>query len=332
MSVRPQPDVSVVIVNWNSKDILRQCLVSIGRNGGALDLEVIVIDSGSFDGCGAMLAAEFPDVRFLQSDKNLGFARANNEAARFASGEFLLFLNPDTEIVGAAIQDLHRLLQKPGAGIAGARLLNADRTLQTSCVQSFPTILNQVLNSEALRRLTPKSSLWGMRALFASDLSEREVEAISGACLMLRRTVFAAVHGFSEEYFMYAEDMDLAYRVRRAGYRNYYVPSATVIHYGGSSSGQAVSTFAAVMLPEAIWRFLRKNRGPLYGMAYRGAIGVSALARVCALKLAMALPGPDRARLRVSGAKWTAVLRWSVRRDDIVRRYYAPRERPLSAA
>ncbi|MCA1651988.1 MAG: glycosyltransferase family 2 protein, partial [Acidobacteria bacterium] len=300
-------DLSIIIVNWNSRDILRQCLASIAAHVPGTDVEIIVIDSGSFDGCDAMLHEHYPAVRFIQIGSNLGFAKANNVAAKEARGKYLLFLNPDTEVVGDAIDILRRALETlPGSGIAGSRLLNSNGTVQTSCIQPFPTILNQLLNSEPLRRWWPKSRLWGMAPLFDLTSKPREVEGVSGACLMVRRATFVEVGAFSEDYFMYAEDMDLAYKVRQAGYTSYYVPAATVIHHGGNSSGQAASTFAAVMLPEAIWRFLRKTRGGLYAFGYRTGMGISALLRLLALAAARSA---GQSGIDGSSRKWAAVLR-----------------------
>src|SRR5690606_31300734 len=136
------------------------------RHGWSSDIEVIVVDSASFDGCDKMLAAEFPAAVYIQSDSNIGFARANNLGLRHARGGYILFLNPDTEFIEPAIP---RLLESMTAdstiGAMGCKLLNRDRSLQTSCVQSFPTPLNQALDSEWLRIRTPHSPLWGMAAL-----------------------------------------------------------------------------------------------------------------------------------------------------------------------
>jgi GT2 family glycosyltransferase len=314
------PDVSVVIVNWNSREYLKKCIASIRDNTQHASIEIIVIDSASFDGADAMLQDCFPDVRFIQSHANLGFARSNNEASRHAVGEHLLFLNPDTELVGPAIDTmLESARAMSDGGVVGCRLLNADGSLQTSCIQSIPTIANQLLNSEFLRARWPKSRLWGMAPLHEGGRDPSEVEGVSGACLMVRRSTFEEVGRFSEDYFMYAEDMDLSHKVRSAGFRNYYVPAATVIHYGGSSSEQVVSTFAAVMMPEAIARFLAKTRGSAYSTMYRAGMGMSAAGRLALLFLARAA-GPGKAR--TSMHKWQAVLRWSIRRDGIVERYY----------
>lgn len=200
-------DVSVIIVNWNSREDLKRCIASIRMHTRDIEYEIVVIDSGSNDGCDQMLRENYPDVRFVQSATNLGFARANNRAFEEATGENLLFLNPDTELTGPAITRLRSHLHShPNAGIVGCRLLNSDGTLQSSCIQSIPTIWNQLLNSQFLRTRWPKSGLWGMAPLFQQGIAPREVEAISGACLMVRRHTFQQVNGFSEEYFMYAED------------------------------------------------------------------------------------------------------------------------------
>src|SRR4030066_516351 len=150
-------DLSIIIVNWNSKEYLRKCIASILAATNAIEFEIVVIDNASFDGSGEMLKQCYPQVQFIQSEKNLGFSKANNEAFRVTHGQYVLFLNPDTEIVGTAIPIMLGYLQQmPNAGSVGCKLLNADKTVQTSCIQPFPTILNQFLDSEFLRALWPK--------------------------------------------------------------------------------------------------------------------------------------------------------------------------------
>jgi N-acetylglucosaminyl-diphospho-decaprenol L-rhamnosyltransferase len=325
-------DLSIIIVNWNSREYLKQCLTTILTQVTDIEFEIVVIDSGSFDGCGAMLADHFPSVRFLQSAANLGFAEANNRAFLESRGDCVLFLNPDTEVVGSAIQTIYATLTTmPRCGIVGARLLNSDGSLQFSCIQAMPTILNRVFDSEFLRTRWPRSSLWGTTALYETTPEPREVEAISGACMMLKRSTFEEVGRYSEDYFMYAEDVDLSYKVRSAGFRNYYVPSATVIHHGGSSSRQAANSFAAVMTREATWRFLRKTRGTAYGLGYRMAMFASAIGRLIVLALSMPFRMSAGAEdvWKDSFRKWVAVLQWTMDRDDVVRRYY-PRNRAAS--
>ncbi|HJR59555.1 MAG TPA: glycosyltransferase family 2 protein [Vicinamibacterales bacterium] len=323
-------ELSIVIVNWNSQEHLKNCLASIAAHAGRLEPEVVVIDSGSFDGSDRMMAEHYPQMRFIQSSTNLGFAKANNRAFEATSGEAVLFLNPDTELVGPALEILlAALTSRPDAGLVGCRLLDSDGTVQSTCIQSIPTILNQLLGSDLLRRRWPRSRLWGMAALYDDRPGPHEVEAVSGACVLVRRQVFTKVGRFSEDYFMYAEDMDLSYKVRQAGYRNYYVPSATVTHHGGSSSDQAASAFAAVMMREAIWRFLRKTRGDAYALGYRIAMLCAATGRL-GLLAASRIGGRNGASRRASWQKWVAVLRWGVRRDAIVNRYYPLSNRPAA--
>src|SRR5579864_4649508 len=153
-----ESEVSIVIVNWKAAQVLRQCLASIYRSTCEARFEIVVVDNASFDGCGEMLRTEFPRVVFLQNKENHGFAAANNLAAQHSTGRYLLFLNPDTEVTPSAIEKMLTFLQRsPYAGAVGALLLNSDGTVQASCVQSYPSILNQVLDAEWLRKQFP---LW----------------------------------------------------------------------------------------------------------------------------------------------------------------------------
>jgi N-acetylglucosaminyl-diphospho-decaprenol L-rhamnosyltransferase len=323
---QPSLDLSIIVVNWNSAEFVRRCVDSIRAQTTGLTYEIIVADNASFDGCDRVLQEHAPYATYIQCEKNLGFAKANNHAFQRSRGASILFLNPDTEILGPAICLLYRVLQElPGAGAVGARLLNRDASLQTSCIQSFPTILNQALDCEYFRKQWPKSALWGTRAFLNDHLRPQEVQAISGACLMLKRETFERVGAFNEDYFMYSEDIDLCYKVQRAGYKNYYVPEAEVIHFGGNSSKQAPSNFSSVMMRESTMRFLRNTRGDLYGMGYRLAMLVSAVCRVGLLSISWLTRWSHvRRRLaRASLRKWLAILRWSVKRADSLNSYLA---------
>ncbi|OGV58954.1 MAG: hypothetical protein A2X49_16025 [Lentisphaerae bacterium GWF2_52_8] len=307
-------DVSIIIVNWNSAAFVRKCVSSVGEHTRGLSVEIVVLDSGSFDGCGEMLAREFPHVRFIQSDKNLGFARGNNVAARQATGRFLIFLNPDTELRGPAVSKLFEAAASlPKAGVLGARLLNSDGTLQTSCLQNFPTIANQILDADLLRKWFPRSRLWGTAPLYAEVSAPVEVEGISGACLMTPRTLFEQVGGFNEEYFMYYEDMDYCLKVHKAGWKSYYAPAAVVVHHGGQSSGGEHSKFSSVMMAESGWRFFRTQRSPVQAAMFRACLAAKAASRTCALALFCLFAPSESRRKRARSAlgKWTSVLRWA---------------------
>ncbi len=311
-------DLSIIIVNWNSIEFLKKCIPSILAGIHDIEYEIIVIDSASFDGCEKMLYENFPEVIFIQSLENLGFARANNRAFEHSRGRSVLFLNPDTEIDGSAINCIYEyLLKLPKAGALGCKLLNSDQSVQTSCIQSFPTILNQVLDSEYLRIRFPKSSLWGVAPLYEDKSKPSVVDAISGACIMMDRGFFEQVGKFSEDYFMYTEDIDLCYKIKQAGYLNYYLPEAKVIHHGGGSSQEAKSDFAVVMMRESMFKFLRKTNGYSYAWCYRISMLFIALFRIALLTISRLFNQSNEK----STQKWRAILQWCLRRDKLIKEF-----------
>jgi len=305
--------VCCVIVNWNSKEYLKGCLDSIQRCGQGIVRQCIVFDAGSFDGTGELIEREFPWVEFIQHPENCGFAAANNLAAARAREDVLLFLNPDTIVRDGCIQALMEALGTlPSAGIVAPRVLNADGSIQTSCVQSDPTPLNMAIDSEWLRKRFPRWRLWGNFEAFHSK-EPISVAAVSGACMMMRRQLFEALQGFRSEYFMYAEDVDLCLRVRRAGYQVYHVPGAEIVHFGGSSSGKQSSNWSVVMQRVALETYMRLNKGWVHAIAYRVLQGLSAMVRIGLLGGAVVV-GPTETRRRAKAAigKWLSVLRWAV--------------------
>lgn len=313
----PQPSsllpvlLSVIIVNWNSKDYLQKCLRSIERHCQRRDLEIIVVDGASYDGCGEMLAAEFPSVIFVQSTENIGFARANNLGAHSAKGDFLLLLNPDTEFIEDSISTMLDALNiLPDAGAIGCRLLNADRSIQTTSILTFPTILNRTLDSEFLRRSFP--TLWGMGPLFSGKTEPAQVEAVSGACILVRRELFEKVGGFTESYFMYCEDVDLCFKLQSTGLKNYHLPTTTIVHFGGGSSSHSVSNFSTIMMRESWYQFLRTNRGLGIALSYRFCMLLSALSRMLCIGPLLLFGNRVIRHGPRSWCKWFAVLRWSL--------------------
>lgn len=204
-------DLSIIIVNWHSANYVEKCLTSIIANAHTLKYEIIVVDNASYDGCDKLIENSFPEVRFIQAKKNDGFAKANNLGFQNSSGNNVLFLNPDTEIIGDAIRGmLTVIVTAPQTGLVGCKLLNTDMTLQTSCIQPFPTILNQILDSDLLHSRFPKLSLWGPTPHLQDKSGVTEVQVVSGACILIKRSVFEEIGGFSSDYFMYTEDMGLS--------------------------------------------------------------------------------------------------------------------------
>lgn len=306
--------VSILIVNWNSKTYLRQALRSILTTCTEMLPQVVVVDNGSFDGSAELVATEFPEVDFVQSPINLGFGRANNLGFERVQGDVVLLLNPDAELQPGALRTmlvaLHNL---PQVGVVGPKILNDDGSLQTSCVRAQPTPLNQALDAEVLRKWFPTWRGWGNWKAFHAT-GEVEVECLSGACMLLRADVFRKVGGFSPEFFMYGEDVDLCFKVRHLGLRLYYVPGATVVHHGGRSAASQFKKFPIVAMREADLLVVRKWGGKRAAACYRLLMGLSALVRLPLLLL------NTLARLRMgwwkaggaSVLKWWSIFRWSI--------------------
>lgn len=314
-------DLSIIIVNWNSEEYLRECVPSIHRWTNETSYEVIVIDNRSPAGRVDDLKEEFPEIRLIKSDKNLGFAGANNHGFRNSTGDYLLFLNPDTKLNSPAIDRMmQRVKQLPNAGVVGCRLLNADLSVQTSSILKFPGIGNSVLEVEYFRLRWPK--LWGIGALFTTNAEPVEVEAISGACMLIRRDVFEKIGRFSEDYFMYSEDLDLCYQGMRAGFKNYYIGSATIVHYGGTSSPRAWQT---AMKTRAELHFCHKNYGRLYCLLFRVVLVLNACARLMILASIRLLARVFRGKHTLD-SPW---LRWTIMLKTLITSSGSVTEQPV---
>ena len=310
------PQVSIILVNWRSRAAVRQCVGSIWQQTRGIRFEVIVIDNGSGDGCGTMLAAEFPSTLFIQNETNLGWARANNLAAGRASGSQLLFLHPDTVLIENSVEVLSRELSSLAkAGAVGCQLLNPDRTPQGGCVRSFPTLLNQVLDAEYLHERFPDSSLWGQRVLHVKWPRQAEVEVISGACLMISRSAFDEVGGFHELFFVCGAELDLCFKLRRRGRAVVYVPETSLIHFGGSKARDLPGGITNVMVRESVFRFLALHHGAVRAYVYRVAMAVTAILRLALIPPMMPLGKVVVRHGRGSWVKWVTILRWSVGRE-----------------
>jgi len=308
--------LSIIYVNWNSLDYLRESIASVYEHTHSFPFEIIVVDNASPERGVDSLKDSFPGLVIVHSDKNLGFAGANNLGFRHSVGEHVLFLNPDTKLIAPSIDLLlARLRVLPDAGIVGCKLLNTDLSVQLSSIQTYPTILNQAMDAEYLRLRWPECPLWKIAPLFSENITLIKVDVIPGACMLLRRTLFEQVGLFSEDYFMYAEDLDLNYKVKAEGFANYYVGETAIIHHGGkSSSRQKVSHWATIMKYRAMVQLFRKMRGRVYAFAYRVAMGVVAIGRLVLLVLLMPFGNilGDRESLKFSLEKWKTVLKWAV--------------------
>lgn len=235
------PLLSVIIVSWNVRDLLRDCLRSLLADQGDLAMEIIVVDGASVDGSAAMVVAEFPDVHLIASAENLGFPKGNNVGMAVANGRFLLLLNPDTIVKQGALATMLAYLQAhPAVGLVGAQLLNADGSVQSSR-RRFPTMATAFFESTWLQPIAPKRLLDHYYVNDSGDDETVLVDWVMGACMMTRREIVDAVGGMDEAYFMYSEELDWQRRMVDAGWQVAYLPTAQVVHYTGKSSEQAVT-------------------------------------------------------------------------------------------
>ena len=253
--------LSVIIVNYNVKYYLEQCLESVRRASQGLPTEVFVVDNLSTDGSVEYLRERFPEVTFVANKENVGFARANNQAIRQSTGKYVLLLNPDT-IVGE--DTLHRFVEfmeaHPEAGGAGAYMLHVDGSFAPESRRGMPTPFVAFCKMSGLTALFPKSRLFGR--YYMGYLDEREVneiEVISGAYMMLRREALDKVGLLDEDFFMYGEDIDLSYRVVQGGWKNYFLP-VRMLHYKGESTVKNSYRYVYTFY-EAMRLFFRKHYG-----------------------------------------------------------------------
>ena len=229
--------VSILIVNYNVKEYLGNCIDSILQSDYNGEIEIVVVDNHSFDGSDEFIHNRFPDVKMIKNSENLGFGKAVNQAARVATNDYLLILNPDTVIQEDTIATfVHYMKDHPGAGLIGPKILNPDGSLQLTCKRSFPTPGVALPKLLGLSKVFPKSKLTGKYNLTYLDPEEvHSVDAVSGSCMFLQRKLFTDIGGFDERFFMFGEDIDLCYRIKESGKEIYYVPRTKIIHYGGES-------------------------------------------------------------------------------------------------
>ncbi|MBR6648063.1 MAG: glycosyltransferase family 2 protein, partial [Bacteroidaceae bacterium] len=229
--------LSIVIVSYNVKYFIEQCLRSVERATHHLGTEVFVVDNASTDGSCEYLTPLFPNVNFIWNKDNRGFARANNQAIKLSTGKYVLLLNPDTIVAENTLAQFVQFMDNhPDAGGAGAYMLRTDGTFALESRRGLPTPFVAFCKMSGLAGLFPKSRIWGryyMRYLDEQQINK--IEIISGAFMFLRRETLEKSGLLDEDFFMYGEDIDLSYRIMKAGYNNYFLPSR-ILHYKGEST------------------------------------------------------------------------------------------------
>lgn len=297
-------EISFVIVNWNTKDLLRGCLDSIAKTVGSLSHEIIVVDNASSDGSADMLAREYPSVQVIANSKNRGFGAANNQAFAVMKGKYALLINTDAVLTEGAVEKLWRFAEAhPRAAIVCGQLLNADGSKQNS-IAAFPTLLSLCLNTSLLEYLFP-GRYPSKRYEYREPL---EIESAIGACMMVRGQALTEVSYFDERYFFFFEETDLAFAMKQAGWSVYQVPDAHIYHFQGQSIGH--NTQSRIEFYRSRYQFLRKWHGTAY---YRTAVAViflrliaNILLNAAGVVLTLGLAAGIRRKLAV----YTRILRW----------------------
>jgi GT2 family glycosyltransferase len=251
-------DLSIIIVSWNTKEYLLRCVESIFQAGAIDQAEVIIVDNGSREGSGDDVKGTSPFIRLIQNDRNLGFAKAVNQALQKASGRYVLLLNPDTQVKGGTIERLVAFMDAHSdAGAAGGQLLNSDGSKQNS-IANFPSLTTELLNKSLLRWLFPKK-FPGKERSYSGPV---EVDSVIGACMVVRRDAIKQVGLLDEDYFLFFEETDWCYRMKKAGWKIYHIPQIEVYHFQGKSAEKEKKK-ARVEYYCSRYRFFKKNKGPL---------------------------------------------------------------------
>jgi N-acetylglucosaminyl-diphospho-decaprenol L-rhamnosyltransferase len=281
-------DVSVCIVSWNIKELLRDCLNSLKAQAGNVRYETIVVDNDSADGSAEMVRTEFPWVKLIEPHANLGFGRANNLAYQNSTGRWVLLLNPDTIVLDKAIETLFRFAEAhPDAAAVGGRTLKKDgKTLERSCCWGSPGLWPLFCKSLGLHIIFKNSSIFNREAMdYWQRDSVREVGVITGCCLMVRREVYESTGGFDDHFFMYAEETDLCWRMKEKG-KLLLCPEAQIIHLVGEAAKKSTSN-RRFHINRALLKLFRKHYGTAYMLLANYFMSAFYLVRVPLMSLGL---------------------------------------------
>ncbi len=263
------PDISILIVSWNVRDLLLACLAALPDAVADATYEVILVDNASRDGTVDAVREAFPQVQIIANQENRGFTGGNNQALALARGRSLLLLNPDTRPLPGSIAELHHFLQShPDVGAVGPRLWYGDGSPQPNR-RRFPTLSTLFTESTIIQHYLPGLPLFAHYIMADQpDDQVQEVDWLVGAALMVRREVYQQVGGLDESFFMYSEELDWCRRIKAAGWRICYDPAAEIIHYEGKSSEQAVARRDIAFFSSRV-RYTRKYHGPVWAELLR---------------------------------------------------------------
>ena len=257
-------DVSIIVVNWNTKELLLACLKSIYGTTTGLDIEVIVVDNGSHDGSSQAIKENFPQAKLIQNFENKGFAKANNQALSIALGHYILLLNSDALLTDGSLKNLINFMDKtPVAGIAACQYINSDGSKQNS-FDNFPTLTTELLNKTLLKTLFPKKYPSKKKEYYVP----MEVESVIGACMLVRKEAITQVGMLDEDYFFFMEETDWCFRMHKAGWKVYHLPEIKVYHLQGQSKEKDPSK-AWIEYYRSSYIFFKKHRSIFYYFTLR---------------------------------------------------------------
>ncbi len=253
-------ELSVIIVNYNVKHFLEQCLHSVKKAAEDIQVEIFVVDNNSVDGSSQLIREKFPYIHFIENKENVGFSKANNQAIRQAIGKYILLLNPDTVVEENTFQTIiHFMNEHPKAGGLGVKMIDGKGNFLPESKRGLPTPWVAFYKMFGFSKLFPKSKKFGKYHLsFLNENEIHEVEVLAGAFMLLRKSVLDEIGLLDETFFMYGEDIDLSYRILQAGYKNYYFPETTIIHYKGESTKKGSLNYVKVFY-NAMIIFARKH-------------------------------------------------------------------------
>lgn len=278
MSPIPPVDVSICIVSWNVWEDLQACLDSVYQGGNQVSFEVIVVDNASSDGSAAGLAQQYPQVCLIENQQNRGFAAGCNQGIQQATGCYILLLNPDTVLPPQALQQIVDFADRhPAAGIIGPKLLYPDGRLQYSC-RRFPTVTAAIFRNTFLGRIIPHAASGADYLMSDWDHNEvREVDWVSGACMLLRRELTEQIGLLDEQFFWGSEDVDYCWRAHKAGWQVLYTPQPEIIHAVGRSSNKAVIP-TIINFHRSMYRLYTKHQAHWFASRWLIWLGVWARA------------------------------------------------------
>lgn len=273
-------DVSIIIVAWNVRQLLCDCLKSVYDQTRDIDFEVIYVDNASEDGSVEMVSKEFPKVKIIENENNEGFIKANNQGIDIAQGRYILLLNSDIVVLDNAIAKTVKFADShPEAAVFGCKVLNPDHSLQRTCFM-YPSILNMFLKATYLYKIFPKSKFFGREHMTWWDFGEvREVETICGCFSLVRKKAIEQVGLMDERYFVYGDDPDWCYRFIEHGWKIMFTPEAQIIHYGGQTTSQKARAFR-LQLEGSKLIFMKLHRNKLAFPLARFLIALFFLLRV----------------------------------------------------